>query len=43
MAHLRLGEWELAFQRLTAALEIRARQGPGRIGETRRALELCRA
>lgn len=38
MAHLRLGERELARQRLTAALEIRERLGHGRIEETRRAL-----
>ena len=42
MAHLRLGERELARQRLTAALEIRERLGHGRVEETRRALELCR-
>lgn len=41
MAHLRLGERELAIQRLTAALEIRERLGHGRIEETRRALDLC--
>ncbi|HYL72854.1 MAG TPA: DUF4062 domain-containing protein [Bryobacteraceae bacterium] len=40
IAHLRLGEHELARQRLTAALEIRERLGHGRIDETRRALEL---
>jgi tetratricopeptide (TPR) repeat protein len=39
LAHLRLGERELARQRLTAALEIRERLGHGRIEETRRALE----
>jgi len=39
MAHLRLGERELACQRLKAALEIRERLGHGRIEETRRALE----
>jgi len=38
LAHLRLGERELASQRLTAALEIRERLGHGRIEETRRAL-----
>jgi tetratricopeptide (TPR) repeat protein len=38
IAHLRLGERELARQRLTAALEIRERLGHGRIEETRRAL-----
>ena len=42
MAHLRLGERELAHQRLTIALEIRERLGHGRVAETRRALELCR-
>jgi len=42
LAHLRLGEHELARQRLTAALELRERLGHGRIDETRRALELCR-
>jgi len=42
LAHLRLGERELARQRLTAALELRERLGHGRIEETRRALELCR-
>jgi len=42
VAHLRLGERELARQRLTAALELRERLGHGRIEETRRALELCR-
>lgn len=41
VAHLRLGERELARQRLTAALELRERLGHGRIEETRRALELC--
>jgi class 3 adenylate cyclase/tetratricopeptide (TPR) repeat protein len=40
VAHLRLGEHELARQRLTAALEIRERLGHGRIDETRRAIEL---
>jgi tetratricopeptide (TPR) repeat protein len=35
VAHLRLGEHELARQRLTAALEIRERLGHGRIEETR--------
>jgi tetratricopeptide (TPR) repeat protein len=43
LAHLRLGERELARQRLTAALELRERLGHGRVEETRRALELCRA
>ena len=38
IAHLRLGERELARQRLTAALEIRERLGHGRIEETRRPL-----
>jgi len=38
IAHLRLGERELARQRLTAALEIRERLGHGRIEETRAAL-----
>lgn len=42
LAHLRLGERDLARQRLTAALDLRARLGHGRIEETRRALELCR-
>ncbi len=42
VAHLRLGERELARQRLTAALELRERLGHGRIEETRRALDLCR-
>ena len=41
LAHLRLGERELARQRLTAALELRERLGHGRIEETRRALDLC--
>jgi tetratricopeptide (TPR) repeat protein len=41
VAHLRLGERELARQRLTAALELRERLGHGRIEETRKALELC--
>jgi tetratricopeptide (TPR) repeat protein len=39
MAHLRLGERELARQRLTAAQELRQRLGHGRIEETRRAME----
>jgi tetratricopeptide (TPR) repeat protein len=39
MAHLRLGERELARQRLGAALELRERLGHGRVEETRRALE----
>jgi tetratricopeptide (TPR) repeat protein len=39
LAHLRLGERELARQRLTAALELRERLGHGRIDETRRALD----
>lgn len=39
LAHLRLGERELARDRLTAALEIRQRLGHGCIEETRRALE----
>src|SRR5205085_7923626 len=38
LAHLKLGERELAFQRLTAALELRERLGHGRVEETRRAL-----
>ncbi len=38
LAHLRLGERELARQRLTAALELRERLGHGRVEETRRAL-----
>ncbi len=38
LAHLRLGERELARQRLTAALELRERLGHGRIEETRSAL-----
>jgi len=42
LAHLRLGERELALQRLTAALELRERLGHGRIDETRRALEQLR-
>jgi len=42
LAHLRLGERELARQRLIAALELRERIGHGRIDETRRALEMCR-
>jgi len=42
LAHLRLGERDLALQRLTAALALRHRLGHGRIEETRRALELCR-
>jgi tetratricopeptide (TPR) repeat protein len=41
LAHLRLGERDLARQRLTAALELRERLAHGRIEETRRALELC--
>ena len=41
LAHLRLGEHELARKRLTAALELRERLGHGRIEETRRALDLC--
>jgi tetratricopeptide (TPR) repeat protein len=41
VAHLRLGERDLARMRLTAALEIRERISHGRIDETRRALELC--
>jgi tetratricopeptide (TPR) repeat protein len=39
LAHLRLGERELARQRLTAALELRERLGHGRIEETRDALK----
>lgn len=42
IAHLRLGERDLALQRLTAALEIRERLGHPRIGETRSALEQLR-
>ena len=42
LAHLRLGERELARQRLTAALQLRERLGHGRIEETRHALDLCR-
>jgi tetratricopeptide (TPR) repeat protein len=42
LAHLRLGERELALQRLTAALELRERLGHGRVDETRRSLGLCR-
>lgn len=42
IAHLRLGERELARQRLTAALELRERLGHGRIEETRRALDSMR-
>lgn len=42
LAHLRLGEHELARRRLIAALEVRQRFGHGRIEETRRALALCR-
>jgi tetratricopeptide (TPR) repeat protein len=38
VAHLRLGERELARQRLIAALELRERLGHGRVEETRRAL-----
>jgi tetratricopeptide (TPR) repeat protein len=38
LAHLRLGETELARQRLTAALALREKLGHGRIDETRRAL-----
>jgi len=38
LAHLRLGERELARQRLTAALALRERIGHGRTEETRRAL-----
>jgi tetratricopeptide (TPR) repeat protein len=41
VAHLRLGERELARQRLTDALELRERLGHGRIEETRRALDQC--
>jgi tetratricopeptide (TPR) repeat protein len=39
IAHLRLGERELARQRLTAALELRQRLSHPRIDETRSALE----
>ena len=42
LAHLRLGENELARQRLTAALKLRERLGHGRVEETRRDLDLCR-
>jgi len=38
LAHLRLGETELARQRLSAAPAIREKLGHGRIAETRRAL-----
>jgi tetratricopeptide (TPR) repeat protein len=38
LAHLRLGETELARQRLTDALALREKLGHGRIAETRRAL-----
>jgi tetratricopeptide (TPR) repeat protein len=38
LAHLRLGERELARQRLSAALELREKLGHGRFEETRRAL-----
>jgi tetratricopeptide (TPR) repeat protein len=41
VAHLRLGEFELARQRLTATLELRERLGHGRIEETHRALDQC--
>lgn len=41
VAHLLLGEIDLARQRLTAALELRERLGHGRIDETRRALDRC--
>ena len=41
IAHLRLGERELARERLTAALEIRERLGHGRVEETRQALATC--
>jgi tetratricopeptide (TPR) repeat protein len=39
LTHLRLGEMELARERLGAALAVRERLGHGRIEETRRALE----
>jgi tetratricopeptide (TPR) repeat protein len=42
IAHLRLGERELARQRLVAALELRQRLGHPRIDETRSALEQLR-
>lgn len=42
IAHLRLGERELARQRLAAALELRQRLGHPRIDETRSALEKLR-
>jgi len=42
IAHLRLGERELAKQRLAAALELRQRLGHPRIDETRSALEQLR-
>jgi hypothetical protein len=41
VAHLRLGERELARQRLRAALAVRESLGPGRIEETQRALDVC--
>ncbi len=43
VAHLHLGEHELAHRRLVAALELRERLGHGRIDETRSALRLCGA
>lgn len=41
VAHLRLGERELAHQRLTAALELREKLGHRHLEKTKRALELC--
>jgi tetratricopeptide (TPR) repeat protein len=41
VAHQRLGDTELARQRLEAALKLRERLDHGRIDETKRALELC--
>ena len=43
VAHLHLGERNLAIKRLSAALECRDRIHHGRIGETHTALELARA
>jgi tetratricopeptide (TPR) repeat protein len=42
IAHFRLGEFELARQRLVAALELRQRLGHPRIDETRSAFEKLR-
>jgi tetratricopeptide (TPR) repeat protein len=41
ISHLRLGEREIAYQRLKDALDIRERLGHGRTEETRHAIELC--